>query len=560
MKTKLNQRSAMMTEGDKRAPNRAMLRAVGFKDEDFKKPIIGVASAWSEVTPCNIHLNELAERVKRGVVSADGFGQIFGTITVSDGIAMGHEGMKFSLVSREVIADSIEVVSNAERFDGLVAIGGCDKNMPGCLMAMGRLNIPALFVYGGTILPGKCDGRDLDIVSVFEAVGQYSSDRIDHGELERIEKNAIPGPGSCGGMYTANTMASAIEAMGMALPHDSCQPAVGEPKRLICDRAGQAVVELLRKGIRPKDIMTKKAFENAITVGFALGGSTNIVLHLIAIAKSIGVKLALEDFDHIGKKVPHLADLKPSGKYVAADLDRIGGIPAVMKLLLEAKLLHGDCLTVTGRTVAENLELAAPLSKNQPIISSLAKPLYPTAPMVILKGNLAPEGAVAKISGLKVITHTGPARVFNGEEAAFDAIQKKKIKSGDVVVIRYEGPKGGPGMREMLAITAALVGQGLGEKVGLITDGRFSGGTHGLVVGHIAPEAQVGGPIGLVKDGDKVTIDAARKKLELHVGAAELKKRKAKWKPVANPYPRGVLGKYVRLVSSASEGAVTDAF
>jgi dihydroxy-acid dehydratase len=560
MKTKLNSRSAMMTEGDKRAPNRAMLRAVGFKDEDFKKPIIGVASAWSEVTPCNIHLNELAERAKAGVLSADGFSQIFGTITVADGIAMGHEGMKFSLVSREVIADSIEVVSNAERFDGLVAIGGCDKNMPGCLMAMGRLNIPSIFVYGGTILPGKCDGKDLDIVSVFEAVGQYSSHKISHDKLDQIEKCAIPGPGSCGGMYTANTMASAIEAMGMALPHDSCQPAVGEPKRLICDRAGQAVVELLKKGIRPKDIMTKKAFENAITVGFALGGSTNIVLHLIAIAKSIGVKLTLEDFDRIGKKVPHLADLKPSGKYVAADLDRIGGIPAVMKLLLDAKLLHGDCLTVTGRTVRENLELAAPLSKNQPIISPLDRPLYPTAPMVILKGNLAPEGAVAKISGLKDITHTGPARVFNGEEAAFEAIQKKKIKAGDVVVIRYEGPKGGPGMREMLAITAALVGQGLGEKVGLITDGRFSGGTHGLVVGHIAPEAQVGGPIGLVKDGDKITIDAAKKKLELHVGAVELKKRKAKWKPIPNPYPKGVLGKYVHLVSSASQGAVTDEF
>ncbi len=560
MKTKLNSRSAMMTEGDKRSPNRAMLRAVGFKDEDFKKPIIGVASAWSEVTPCNIHLNELAERVKRGVISADGFGQIFGTITVSDGIAMGHEGMKFSLVSREVIADSIEVVSNAERFDGLVAIGGCDKNMPGCLMAMGRLNIPAIFVYGGTILPGKCEGKDLDIVSVFEAVGQYSSNKIGHDKLEQIEKCAIPGPGSCGGMYTANTMASAIEAMGMALPHDSCQPAVGEPKRLVCDRAGQAVVELIKKGIHPKDIMTKPAFENAITVAFALGGSTNVVLHLIAIAKSIGVKLTIDDFDRIGRKVPHLADLKPSGKYVAADLDRIGGIPAVMKLLLDAKLLQGDCLTVTGRTVKENLKLAQPLSKNQPIIAPLEKPLYPTAPMVILRGNLAPEGAVAKISGLKVVTHTGPARVFNGEEAAFEAIQKRKIKAGDVVVIRYEGPKGGPGMREMLAITAALVGQGLGEKVGLITDGRFSGGTHGLVVGHIAPEAQVGGPIGLIKDGDKITIDGKKKRLELHVGAAELKKRKTKWKPVPNPYPKGVLGKYVKLVSSASQGAVTDEF
>jgi len=560
MKNKMKPRSSMMTEGDKRAPNRAMLRAVGFKDADFKKPIVGISSSWSEITPCNYHLNELAERVKRGIQSAEGMAQTFGNITVSDGISMGHEGMKFSLVSREVIADSVEVVSSAQRFDGVVTIGGCDKNMPGCLMGIGRLNIPAIFVYGGTILPGKCDGKDIDIVSIFEAVGQYDAGKIDRKKFEEIEKNACPGPGSCGGMYTANTMASAIEALGMALPHDSCQPAVGEPKRLLCDRVGQAVVELIRKDIRPKDIMTKKAFENAITVVMALGGSTNAVLHLIAIAKSIGVKLTLEDFDRIGNKVPHLADLKPSGKYVAADLDRIGGIPAVMKLLYDAKLLHGDCLTVTGRTVKENLKLARPLSKNQPIIRSLDEPLYPTGPMVILKGNLAPEGAVAKISGLKVTKHTGKARVFNGEEAAYEAIHQRKIKAGDVVVIRYEGPKGGPGMREMLAITAALVGQGLGEKVGLITDGRFSGGTHGLVVGHISPEAQVGGAIGLIKDGDLITIDAPKKKLELHVSTAELKKRRAKWKPQVNPYPKGVLGKYAHLVSSASEGAVTDEF
>jgi dihydroxy-acid dehydratase len=559
-KIDLKHRSNMMTQGDKRAPNRAMLRAVGFQDEDFKKPIIGIASAWSEVTPCNVHINELAERVKSGVQSATGFGQIFGTITVADGIAMGHEGMKFSLVSREVIADSVEVVSSAERFDGLVAIGGCDKNMPGCLMAMGRLNIPAVFVYGGTILPGKCDGKDIDIVSVFEAVGKYSTGQISKSKLDEIEKNACPGPGSCGGMYTANTMASAIEALGMALPHDSCQPAVGEPKRLLCDRAGQAVVELIKKDIRPKDIMTKKAFENGITVVMALGGSTNAVLHLIAIAKSIGVKLTLDDFDRIGDKVPHLADLKPSGKYVAADLDRIGGIPAVMKMLFDAKMIHGDCMTVTGRTVAQNLKLAAPLSKNQPIIHSLERPLYPTGPMVIMKGNLAPEGAVAKISGLKVVVHKGPAKVYDGEEAAFAAIEKRQIKAGDVVVIRYEGPRGGPGMREMLAITSALVGQGLGEKVGLLTDGRFSGGTHGLVVGHVAPEAQTGGPIGLIKNGDLITIDANKKKLELHVSSAELKKRKKAWKPHKNPYPKGVLAKYAYLVSSASEGAVTDEF
>jgi dihydroxy-acid dehydratase len=560
MKNRMKWRSSMTTDGDKRAPARAMLRAVGFDDADFDKPLVGISSSWSEITPCNYHLNELAERVKRGIQSAGGMGQTFGNITVSDGISMGHEGMKFSLVSREVIADSVEVVSGAQRFDGVVTIGGCDKNMPGCLMGIGRLNIPAIFVYGGTILPGKCEGKDIDIVSIFEAVGQFAAGKIDRAKFLEIEKNACPGPGSCGGMYTANTMASAIEALGMALPHDSCQPAVGEPKRLLCDRVGQAVVELIKKDIRPKDIMTKKAFENAITVAMVLGGSTNVVLHLIAMAKSIGVKLTLDDFDRLSNKVPHLADLKPSGRYVAADLDRIGGIPAVMKMLLDAKMLHGDCLTVTGRTIRENLKLASPLSKNQPIIRSLKEPLHPTGPMVILKGNLAPEGAVAKISGLKVTKHTGPAKVFDGEEAAFDAIQAKRIKAGDVVVIRYEGPKGGPGMREMLAITAALVGQGLGEKVGLITDGRFSGGTHGLVVGHITPEAQVGGAIGLVKNGDLITIDAPKKKLELHVKPAELKKRRAKWKPRDNGYPKGVLGKYAHLVSSASDGAVTDEF
>lgn len=547
-----------MTDGYQRAPNRAMLRAVGFKDEDFNKPIVGIASAWSEVTPCNIHLNELAERVKQGIQTNRGMGQTFGTITVADGIAMGHEGMKFSLVSREVIADSIEVVASAERFDGLVAIGGCDKNMPGALMGMARLNIPSLFIYGGTILPGKLGGRDIDIVSVFEAVGQYNAGQITKEKLNEIECNACPGPGSCGGMYTANTMASAIEALGMALPHDSCQPAVGEPKRLICDKAGNAIMELIKRNIRPKDIMTEKAFYNAITVVMALGGSTNAVLHLIAMAKSAGVDLTINDFDRIGDKVPHLADLKPSGHYVAADLDRIGGIPSLMKLLSDAKLLFGDCLTVTGKTLAENLKLAAPLSKNQNLIRPLKNPLYPTGPMVILRGNLAPEGAVAKISGLKVFRHTGPARVFNSEEAAFEAVQKRRIKEGDTVVIRYEGPKGGPGMREMLSITAALVGQGLIEKIGLITDGRFSGGSHGLVVGHISPEAQVGGPIGLIKDGDLITIDATKKILELKVSLNELKKRKTKWKAPKSKYSTGVLGKYSHLVSSASHGAITD--
>lgn len=558
-KTELNWRSATVTKGDKRAPNRAMLRAVGFKDGDFQKPIVGIASAWSDITPCNVHLNHLTDRVREGIKSDGGMAQTFGTITVADGIAMGHEGMKFSLVSREVIADSVEVVASAQRFDGVVAVGGCDKNMPGSLMGIARLNIPAVFVYGGTIMAGICGGKPVDIVSIFEAVGQYDSGKIDKAKFLDIEKNACPGAGSCGGMYTANTMAAAIEALGMSLPYDSCQPAIGEEKGLIAGRAGRAVVELIKKGITPRQIMTKKAFENAITVVLALGGSTNAVLHLIAMAQSAGVTLKLEDFDRLSGKVPHLADLKPSGRYVAADIDRVGGLPAVMKLLLAKKLLHGDCLTVTGKTVAENLKECEGLKKDQDVIRPFENPLHPTGHLVILKGNLAPEGAVAKISGLKEIQRTGPARVFDGEEAAFEAIQARKIKQGDIVVIRYEGPKGGPGMREMLSVTSALVGQGLGEKVGLITDGRFSGGTHGLVVGHVAPEAQVGGPIGLVREGDRITIDASKKKLELHISAAELKKRKAKWKASHNAYPYGVLSKYVKLVSSASRGAVTDA-
>ncbi len=556
-KNSLNWRSSTMTQGDKRAPNRAMLRAVGFKDEDFQKPIVGIASAWSDLTPCNVHLNELVDRVRAGVKDDGGMAQTFGTITVADGIAMGHEGMKFSLISREVIADSVEVVASAQRFDGLVAVGGCDKNMPGALMGIGRLNIPSVFVYGGTIMAGICAGKPVDIVSIFEAVGQYDSGKISKQQFLEVEKTACPGAGSCGGMYTANTMAAAIEALGMSLPYDSCQPAIGEEKRVIAGRAGRAVVELIKKNIRPKDIMTKKAFENAITVVLALGGSTNAVLHLIAMAKSIGVSLKLEDFDRLSGKVPHLADLKPSGRYVAADIDRVGGLPAVMKMLLAEKLLHGGCLTVTGKTVAENLKDAEGLSTGQDVIRTMKHPLHPTGHLVILKGNLAPEGAVAKISGLKEIERTGPARVFNGEEAAFEAIQARKIKAGDIVVIRYEGPKGGPGMREMLSVTSALVGQGLGEKVGLITDGRFSGGTHGLVVGHVSPEAQVGGPIGLIKEGDSITIDASRKKLELHVNVAELRKRKTGWKQGSRDL-KGVLRKYVKSVSSASEGAVTD--
>jgi dihydroxy-acid dehydratase len=554
----LKSQSLLMTDGIQRTPNRAMLRAVGFKDADFQKPIIGIASAWSEITPCNIHLNELAARVKSSISSARGVAQTFGTITVSDGIAMGHEGMKFSLVSREVIADSIEVVASAQRFDGLVAIGGCDKNMPGALIGMARLNIPSLFIYGGTILPGVCDNQPIDIVSVFEAVGQYASKKISKSKLEAIEKNACPGPGSCGGMYTANTMASAIEAMGMALPHDSCQPAISNSKRAICDLAGKAILNLIQKKIRPSDIMSKKAFENAITVVMALGGSTNAVLHLIAMAHAIRIPLQLSDFEKIGKKVPHLADLKPSGKYVAADLDQIGGIPALMKMLLKEKLLHPDCLTVTGKTLKENLDSSKPFSPNQTIIRPINDPLYPTAPIVILYGNLAPDGAVAKISGLKTFKHTGPAKVFDGEEAAFSAVQSRQIREGDVVIIRYEGPKGGPGMREMLAVTSAISGQGLGEKVALITDGRFSGGTHGLVVGHVAPEAQVGGPIALVKNGDLITLDATKQLLQLHVSNQELQLRKKKFKPPVSKYTRGVLSKFSKSVSSASLGAIVD--
>jgi dihydroxy-acid dehydratase len=503
-------------------------------------------------------LNELADRVKRGVISAEGFGQIFGTITVSDGIAMGHEGMKFSLVSREVIADSIEVVSSAERFDGLVAIGGCDKNMPGCLMAMGRLNIPAIFVYGGTILPGKCDGKNIDIVSVFEAVGQYSSHKISHEKLTEIEKCAIPGPGSCGGMYTANTMASAIEALGLSLPNSSAQEAVGQAKRDDCKRAGAAVVELVRAGITPRDILTKKAFENAITLTIALGGSTNAVLHLLAIAHAARVRLGLQDFTRIGKRVPVLADVRPSGRYLMSELIAIGGIRPLMKRLLDAGLMHGDCMTVTGRTLAENLRDVGDYPPGQDIIRSLSDPIKKDSHLVVMRGNLAPDGAVAKISGKEGLRFAGTARVFDGEERATAAILAGKVKPGDVVVIRYEGPRGGPGMREMLSPTGAIMGRGLGDKVALITDGRFSGGSHGFVVGHISPEAALGGPIGLLRDGDAIAIDAVKRTLDIKLSAAELRRRRAKWK-ARKPYAtQGVLAKYARIVSSASLGAVTD--
>ncbi len=554
---KLNRRSSVITAGARRAPNRAMLRAVGFSDADFDKPIIGVASTWSEITPCNVHIDGLAREAKAGVEASGGKAQIFGTITVSDGISMGTEGMKYSLVSREVIADSIEVVAGAQSFDALVAIGGCDKNMPGCMIAIGRLNIPSIFVYGGTIMPGDWKGKKIDIASAFESVGQHSAGKISEDDFCGIEKHACPGAGSCGGMYTANTMSTAIEALGMSLPGSAAHPALSVEKSRDVRDAGRAVIELLKRDIRPRDILTKQAFENAITVVMALGGSTNAVLHLIAIAQALELPLTIDDFDRVGKKTPHLADLKPSGKYVMADLHAIGGTAPVMKLLLEAGLLHGDCLTVTGRTVSENLREVELLPESQDIIRSIAKPLRPTGPLVILRGNLASDGAVAKMSGLKRTSITGPAKIFDSEEDCLDAILNRKIVDGDVVVIRYEGPRGGPGMREMLAPTSALIGQGLGETVGLISDGRFSGATHGMVVGHVCPEAAVGGAIALLREGDQVTIDGERQELSVELSDAEMEKRRAAWKPKALRY-RGVLRKYARQVSCASLGAVTD--
>ncbi|WP_078549781.1 dihydroxy-acid dehydratase [Litchfieldia alkalitelluris] len=539
-----------------RAPNRAMIRAMGITDEDFKKPFVGIASTWSEVTPCNMHIDELARKAKAGALENGGTPFIFNTITVSDGISMGTEGMRFSLPSREVIADSIETVIGAQNYDGVVAIGGCDKNMPGCMIAIGRLNLPAVFVYGGTIRPGRVDGKDIDIVSAFEAVGKYNNGDIDRDELHKIECNACPGAGACGGMYTANTMASAIEAMGMSLPGSSSNPAETEEKLEDCTKAGKAVMNLLNKGITPKDIMTKQAFENAITVVMALGGSTNAVLHLLALAHTVDVDLSLDDFERIRKNVPHIADLKPSGRYVMEDLSKIGGVPGVMKLLLEKGLLHGDCMTVTGHTIEENLSEVQPLKDGQDIIS-FDNPKRETGPLVILKGNLAPEGALAKMSGLKIKKITGPARVYDSETDATNAVLNNEINPGDVIVIRYVGPKGGPGMAEMLSITAIVVGKGLGEKVGLVTDGRFSGGTHGLVVGHISPEAQVGGPIALIREGDKITIDSDTQELAVDVSEEEFNERLKAWSPPEQNL-RGILAKYARSVSSASKGAITD--
>ena len=550
--------SSQIVDGYERAPSRAMLYPLGFKDEDFQKPQIGVASTWNMVTPCNMHINQLAQYAIRGVEAGGGKGILFHTITISDGISMGTEGMKYSLVSREVIADSIETVMGCQGYDGLVAIGGCDKNMPGCLIAMARLNRPAVFVYGGTILPGSCGGKKLDIVSVFEAVGARANEQIDDQTLHEIESNAIPGPGSCGGMYTANTMASAIEALGMSLPGSSAQAAVSPEKQQDCERAGEAVLRLLELDLKPRDIMTREAFENAITVVIALGGSTNAVLHLLAMASACDVPLTLDDFTRIGQKVPVLADLKPSGRYHMADLIEIGGIQPLMKTLLEAGLLHGDCLTVTGRTLAENLAEVGPYPEGQDIIRPLDNPIKKDSHLVVLKGNLAPGGAVAKISGKEGLRFTGSARVFECEEEALQRILDGTVQKGDVIVIRYEGPKGGPGMREMLSPTSAVMGKGLGKDVALITDGRFSGGTHGFVVGHITPEAYVGGPLAIVEDGDTITIDAETRELCLHLSDEEIQARLARWQKPAPRYTRGILAKYAALVSSASEGAVTD--
>ncbi len=550
--------SGPLVDGMERAPSRAMLHAVGFSQFDFKKPQIGIASTWSQVTPCNSHIDVLAREAAAGADEAGGKAVIFNTITISDGISMGTEGMKYSLVSREVIADSIETVAGCEGFDGLVTLGGCDKNMPGCVMAMLRLNRPSVFVYGGTILPGCIGKKQLDIVSVFEAVGQRAKGSISEAQLGEIERCAIPGPGSCGGMYTANTMACAIEAMGLSLPNSSAMAAVSPNKKMDAREAGKAVMGLARKGIRPRDILTRKALENAIVVITALGGSTNAVLHFLAIARAGGVKLEIDDIHKIGQKVPVLADLKPSGKYVMAELVRIGGLVPLMKRLLDQGLLHGDCMTVTGKTVAENLKFVGDYPKGQDVIRPFSNPIKKTGHLVILRGNLATGGAVAKISGKEGERFAGRAKVFGSEEEAMKSILAGKIRKGDVVVIRYEGPRGGPGMREMLAPTSAIMGRGLGSEVALITDGRFSGGTHGFVVGHITPEAYEGGPLALVRNGDGIVIDARAREIRLEISAGEMRKRRKGWKKPKPRYTRGVLAKFVHLVSDASHGAVTD--
>jgi dihydroxy-acid dehydratase len=556
-----NTRSRAITRGVERTPNRAMLRAVGFGDEDFEKPIIGVANGYSTITPCNVGLNALTERAVASLKESGAMPQVFGTITVSDGISMGTEGMKYSLVSREVIADSIETVCQAQSVDGLLAVGGCDKNMPGAMIAIARMNIPSVFVYGGTIKAGRHNGEDLTVVSAFEAVGQFCAHRINESELLEVERRACPGAGSCGGMYTANTMSSAIEAMGLSLPYSSTMAAEDDEKAESAARSAEVLAEAVRRQILPRDILTRRSFENAIAVVMAVGGSTNAVLHLLAIAHAAEVPLALEDFEEVRACVPVICDLKPSGRYVATDLHKAGGIPQVMKILLERGLLHGDALTITGETVAETLaDVPAEPRRDQEVIRPSERPLYAQGHLAILKGNLAVEGAVAKISGVRVPKHTGPARVFDSEETCLDAILKGSIRPGDVVVIRYEGPVGGPGMREMLAPTSAIIGAGLGDAVALITDGRFSGGTYGMVVGHVAPEAASGGAIALVEEGDSITVDAEARLLQLNVSEEELGRRRAAWRRPAERYTRGVLAKYARLVSSSSTGAVTDQF
>ncbi|BAY85054.1 dihydroxy-acid dehydratase [Calothrix parasitica NIES-267] len=554
-----NLKSRVVTQGVQRSPNRAMLRAVGFGDNDFTKPIVGIANSFSTITPCNMGINTLAQRAEKGVRDAQGMPQMFGTITISDGISMGTEGMKYSLVSREVIADSIETACSGQSMDGVLAIGGCDKNMPGAMIAMARMNIPAIFVYGGTIKPGHHDGKDLTVVSSFEAVGEYSAGNISEDELMAVEKNACPGAGSCGGMYTANTMSSAFEALGMSLPYSSTMAAEDAEKADSTEKSATVLTEAIRKQILPRQIITRKSIENAISVIMAVGGSTNSVLHFLAIANAAGVELTIDDFETIRARVPVLCDLKPSGRYVAVDLHKVGGIPQVMKMLLAHDLIHGDCITITGQTIAEVLaDIPEEPPADQDVIRPWNNPMYKQGHLAILKGNLAAEGAVAKITGVKMPKITGPARVFESEESCLDAILSGNIKAGDVIVIRYEGPKGGPGMREMLAPTAAIIGARLGDSVGLITDGRFSGGSYGRVVGHVAPEAAVGGTIALVKEGDTITIDTNARLLQLEVSDEEIAKRRVDWKAPEPRYTKGILAKYAKLVSSSSLGAVTD--
>lgn len=549
-------RSRTVTEGIERSAHRAMLRATGQSDTDLRQPQIGVASTWNEVTPCNLNLNTQAQAVKTGVRAAGGTPQEFGTIAVSDAIAMGHEGMKASLISREVIADSIELMAHAECFDALVAIAGCDKSLPGSVMALARINIPGIFLYGGTIMPGHYEGRDVTVQDVYEAVGMHAQGKMSADAVAAMEKSACPGAGSCGGLYTANTMASAIEAIGLSLPGVASIPATDPRRPEACRRTGEAVLRLLRDGVRPRDILTRQAFENAIRVVVAMGGSTNSVLHLLAFAHEAGVPLSIDDFDHLSRGTPHIASLRPGGQYVMTDLDRVGGVPVVMKALLDAGLLHGDAPTVSGYSVRENLRDTP--SAGRPVVMPASEPIEPEGGLAILRGSLAPEGAVIKSAGTAVKTHKGPARVFDREEDAFAAVIRGQIQPGDVVVLRYEGPKGGPGMREMLALTAVLVGRGLGATVALVTDGRFSGATHGLAVGHIAPEAASGGPIALVREGDMIAIDIPNRRIELEVSKEELDRRRAGWQPMPPRYTRGALAKYARLVSSASRGAVCD--